>query len=85
VTTSWTTGYLGPAFQAGFETGPRAPSSTIDVAASFSTTIEAASSHVAMVYHPDELADLIETAVKGSRPESLVRQRAGQGDQTKPT
>jgi pimeloyl-ACP methyl ester carboxylesterase len=28
-------------------------------------TVEAASSHVAMVSHPDEVADLIETAVKG--------------------
>ena len=28
-------------------------------------TVEAASSHVAMVSHPDEVADLVETAVKG--------------------
>jgi pimeloyl-ACP methyl ester carboxylesterase len=28
-------------------------------------TVEAASSHVAMVSHPDEVADLIETALKG--------------------
>jgi hypothetical protein len=28
-------------------------------------TVEAASSHVAMVSHPEEVTDLIETAVKG--------------------
>jgi hypothetical protein len=29
------------------------------------STVEVASSHVLMVSHPDEVADLVETAVKG--------------------